>query len=40
VGIVALNWLLRWLQAGRIHLFAWWCIPLGLAVIIWQISLR
>lgn len=36
VGLVALGWLLRWLQQGRFQLFAWWCIPVGLAVLVWQ----
>lgn len=40
VGIAALKWLLAWLRAGRLHLFAWWCIPLGLAVIAWQWFVR
>lgn len=36
VGVVALRWLIAWLQAGKLHQFAWWCIPLGLVVIAWQ----
>lgn len=36
VGLIALAWLLRWLQRGRFQLFAWWCIPVGLAVLTWQ----
>ncbi|MBL8826330.1 MAG: undecaprenyl-diphosphate phosphatase [Planctomycetaceae bacterium] len=36
VGIVALRWLIAWLQAGKLHHFAWWCIPLGILVIVWQ----
>lgn len=38
VGLVALAWLLKWLQQGRLHLFAWWCILLGFAVVVWQLS--
>ena len=38
VGLFALNWLLRWLQAGRLHLFAWWCIPLGIGVVVWRLA--
>ncbi len=38
VGLAALLWLLRWLQSGRLYLFAAWCIPLGIAVIIWQLN--
>jgi len=37
VGLVSLWWLVRWLQTGRLHLFAWWCIPVGVAVIVWQL---
>jgi undecaprenyl-diphosphatase len=40
VGLAALWWLLLWLQQGRLHLFAWWCILLGVAVFVWQLSLR
>ena len=36
VGLVALRWLLRWLEQGRLHYFAWWCFPLGAAVVVWQ----
>jgi undecaprenyl-diphosphatase len=38
VGLLALWWLLKWLQQGRLHLFAWWCIALGAAVLAWQLS--
>jgi len=31
VGIVALRWLIRWSRLDRLHWFAWWCIPSGLA---------
>ncbi len=37
VGLVSLSWLIRWLERGRLHLFAWWCIPLGFAVVVWQL---
>jgi undecaprenyl-diphosphatase len=37
VGLLSLCWLIRWLQKGRLHLFAWWVIPLGLAVIAWRL---
>ena len=37
VGLGSLWWLVKWLQRGRFHLFAWWVIPLGLAVITWQL---
>jgi undecaprenyl-diphosphatase len=37
VGFVALRWVLAWLRGGRLHLFAWWCIPLGIIVTAWQL---
>lgn len=33
VGIAALRWLIRWSREDRLHWFAYWCIPIGLAVI-------
>ena len=36
VGLLSLGWLIRWLEQGRLHRFAWWVIPLGLAVVAWQ----
>jgi undecaprenyl-diphosphatase len=38
VGLVALVWLNRWLDRGRLQWFAYWCIPVGLAVIAWQLA--
>jgi undecaprenyl-diphosphatase len=35
VGILALGWLIRWSRRDRLHWFAWWCIPVGIAAIIW-----
>ena len=37
VGLLALHWLLRWLERGRFQLFAWWCIPLGIVVTVWEV---
>jgi undecaprenyl-diphosphatase len=37
VGLIALRWLLRCLRGGRLHLFAWWCIPAGIGVTTWQV---
>lgn len=37
VGVASLLWLLRWLQQGRLHYFAWWCFPLGCAILVWQL---
>lgn len=38
VGLLALKWLLDWLHRGRLQWFAYWCIPLGLAVVAWQLG--
>ena len=37
VGYVSLKWLVNWLERGRFRLFAWWCIPFGFCVILWQL---
>jgi undecaprenyl-diphosphatase len=37
IGILSLWWLLRWLEQGRLHLFAWWVLLLGPAVVAWQL---
>jgi len=37
VGLLALKWLIDWLERGRLRLFAWWCIPLGVGVTLWQL---
>jgi undecaprenyl-diphosphatase len=39
VGLFSLWWLIRWLQQGRLHYFAWWCLALGLVVVAWQLTL-
>lgn len=39
VGLFALWWLIRWLQKGRLEYFAFWCIPLGLGIVVWQLFL-
>jgi undecaprenyl-diphosphatase len=38
VGLASLQWLVTLLEKGRLQLFAWWCIPVGAAVIAWQIA--
>jgi len=38
VGLLSLWWLMRWLNRGRLHWFAAWVIPLGAAVLWWQLS--
>jgi undecaprenyl-diphosphatase len=37
VGLLAIQWLILWLHKGRIHTFAYWVMPLGFAVILWQL---
>jgi undecaprenyl-diphosphatase len=36
VGLGALWVLNRWLERGRLQIFAWYCIVLGIAVLAWQ----
>ena len=38
VGLGALGALIRVLDRGRLSWFAWWCIPLGIAVIAWRLA--
>jgi undecaprenyl-diphosphatase len=38
IGLISLSLLVRWVERGMLHYFAWWCIPLGLAVVAWQLS--
>ncbi len=33
VGIGALYWLIGWSRKDRLHWFAWWCFPVGIAAI-------
>lgn len=35
VGILALYWLIGWSRRDRLHWFAAWCIPMGIAAIVW-----
>lgn len=37
VGLASLAGLVHWLSRGQLYRFAWWVIPLGLAVIVWQV---
>ena len=39
VGLISLTGLIRILQRGGIYRFAWWCIPMGIAVVVWQLAL-
>ena len=36
IGIFALSWLHRWVSQKRLHWFAFWCIPFGILMAIWQ----
>jgi undecaprenyl-diphosphatase len=36
VGLAALSWLIAWIRRGKLAWFACWCLPLGIAVILWQ----
>lgn len=38
VGFGALTLLIRWVQRGRLGIFAWYLVPLGAAVVAWQLS--
>ncbi|QDU25778.1 Undecaprenyl-diphosphatase [Anatilimnocola aggregata] len=40
VGLFSVWLLNRWLQRGRIHLFAWYCIALGIVVVSWQLAIK
>ena len=37
VGLAALWIVVRMLNQGRLYWFAFWCIPLGVAIVCWQI---
>ena len=34
VGLISLTWLMKWLQSGKLHFFAYWLLILGPIVII------
>ncbi|TWT76382.1 Undecaprenyl-diphosphatase [Planctomycetes bacterium CA13] len=38
VGLVALKWLIGWSRLDRLHWFAYWCIPMGILVIIGSVK--
>lgn len=38
IGVASLKLLLRWLNQGHLAWFAWWCIPVGVAVVLWQLA--
>lgn len=37
VGLASLAWLIRWLQKGKLHYFAWWVLLVGPCVILWRL---
>ncbi len=37
VGLGALAWLFNWIKRGKLHHFAYWCLPVGLGVVVWQL---
>lgn len=37
VGLVSLSWLIKLIEGGRLHWFAYWCIPVGVLVTLWQL---
>lgn len=39
VGLISLNWLIKWLGQGKLHYFAYWVIPLGILVVVWALTL-
>ena len=40
VGLFSLSWLMRLLQKGELQWFAYWCILVGVGVVVWQLSIR
>ncbi len=38
VGLAALTLLIRFVRAGRLTVFAWYLVPLGVAVVAWQLG--
>ncbi|TWT46839.1 undecaprenyl-diphosphate phosphatase [Botrimarina hoheduenensis] len=39
VGWGALALLIRWVKRGRLAVFAWYLVPLGVAVLVWRLGL-
>ena len=37
VGLAALALLIRWVKRGRLALFAWYLVPLGVTIVAWQV---
>lgn len=40
VGLASIALLVRMLEQNRLAWFAWWCIPVGLGVVAWQLQER
>lgn len=38
VGLASLWWLIRWLEGGKLQYFAYWCIPVGIAVACYNLD--
>jgi undecaprenyl-diphosphatase len=38
VGFGALGLLMRWIERGRLAMFVWYLVPLGIAVVTWQLA--
>lgn len=38
VGLGALSLLIRWVRRGRLAAFAWYLVPLGVAVVAWRLA--
>lgn len=38
VGVFALRWLIKMVVADKLHLFAFYCMVVGICTIIWQLS--
>lgn len=39
VGLAALWLLVRWIERGKLGMFVWYLVPLGIAVVTWQLTL-
>ena len=37
VGFIALRWLIKLIERGKFHQFAFWCIPLGVILLIYSL---
>ncbi len=36
VGLLALSWLVKWVENGKLHWFSYWLLPFGFFMIVWQ----